>query len=95
MIFVTAIPFLLLYSFFMTCPRCEEGILKKVEFVPNGQIAFLCDTCQTLWLDNERITQSSGQPLHSFVPEDGYEYYIDIFDEKDQEHQPIIGKIVP
>lgn len=73
----------------MTCPKCEEGIIEKIKFKKDGSIAFLCDSCESLWLENENISVKSIHTLSSFSKDQDIEYTIEKLSEKDQDHEPI------
>lgn len=72
----------------MNCPKCEEGILKKIQFKTDGRVAFLCDFCESLWFEDESITFSTGHSLGNLIEGNDLEYSYEILDEKDQDHQP-------
>jgi hypothetical protein len=71
----------------MKCPKCDEGTLMKIQFKPNGKIAYHCNFCDALWFDNERIAVTTGHTLRTFTQgeEDEFEEY----DEQDEDHRPI------
>ena len=76
----------------MVCPKCEEGEIKKIKFKETGMIGFLCDYCDALWLEGERIAVTSNRTLRSYTRDEDLEYSIEELDEKDQEHQPLTTK---
>lgn len=65
----------------MTCPKCEEGIIKKITFKKSGEEALLCSGCETVWLPNENLLPNSGHFLDAFT-KDGDMEYIFTVDEK-------------
>ena len=73
----------------MICPKCEEGRFLKIQFNKNGQKAFLCDFCETLWLWGEDINFRTGHALESYVQSAGTEYTITEFEEKGQDYEPV------
>ena len=60
----------------MFCPKCELGEINKIQFKSSEKIAYLCDMCETLWLENESITSMSGHTLSSFANSLDREYVI-------------------
>lgn len=72
----------------MKCPKCDEGTIVRIRFRENGNLAFLCDFCDSLWLDGEDINFNTGHTLHAYTHGDQMEYIVEDIEEKDQEHQP-------
>lgn len=70
----------------MKCPKCDEGKLVKIKFKATGKIAYLCEFCDALWFDNERILPTTGHSMRVYSEGRVHEY--DEFDEQDQDHRP-------
>jgi len=64
----------------MTCPKCEEGTIKKITFKKNGENALFCSHCETVWLADESILANSGHLLNALT-KDGDMDYIFTLDE--------------
>lgn len=73
----------------MTCPKCEEGTIVSITFKRTGRYAYLCDSCEALWLEGEDINVSTGHTLESYSQGQGSEYTIEELQEQDQDHQPV------
>lgn len=71
----------------MKCPKCDEGKLVKIKFKASGKAAYLCDFCEALWFDNERISETTGHTLRAYTH--GEEDEFEIYDEQDQDHRPV------
>ncbi len=71
----------------MICPRCERGRIKKIGFKHIEAKAYICDFCDSMWYENERISSASGR-LFSSVSGKEDSYSVEEFDKEDQEHQP-------
>lgn len=67
----------------MKCPKCEEGLITSVVLKKSRQPAYLCDFCETLWLEGETITSTTGHPLNSGQDT---EYTLEPAGVKDQEN---------
>lgn len=72
----------------MNCPKCQEGTIDKIIFKKNGEGAYVCDLCESLWLEGEDIGTIS-HTLNSFSQSEDLGYSIDGTREKDQDHQPV------
>src|SRR6185312_4471772 len=72
---------------FMMCPRCNEGILQKIQVKDTGERAFLCDTCEGLWFEDEEIKQFCKRTLSMYGSGNDLEYGFSELDEKDQDHR--------
>ncbi len=68
----------------MKCPKCTEGNLGKIKFKAGEKIAYSCDFCDALWFDHERILETTGHSLSSYLT--GMEY--EELDEQDEDHRP-------
>lgn len=47
----------------MECPKCEEGKLRKIRFLANKKIPYLCDMCASFWYVGEPVDVSTGHSL--------------------------------
>ena len=74
----------------MICPKCEEGIIKKIFFKKNQRNAYLCDCCSTLWFEGEQIDGTSGKTIQSHTIDGEMEYtFVDV-DEADPDDQSVM-----
>lgn len=73
----------------MRCIRCEEGTLVKIQFKETGKRAYLCDFCESLWLEGMDISLGTGFMLNSYQRGVEREYTLDEIDEKDQNHKSV------
>lgn len=73
----------------MQCMKCDEGELKKILFIKTGQKAFVCDYCDTYWLEGEQIAYNTGHALDPYHPEDMSEYSAQELGETDADHQVV------
>lgn len=71
----------------MKCPKCDEGTLVKIQFKTSKKLADLCDYCDALWFDNEKISETTGHSLR--VYSQGEEAEFEEHNEQDQDHQPV------
>lgn len=71
----------------MTCPKCEEGTIKKVIIKMTGEEASLCDYCETLWLMGEEIKYNTGHPFDVVKQGEALEYTLEESEDEDQEHR--------
>lgn len=71
----------------MICPKCEEGTIKKVSFKSKKEIAYICEFCNSMWFEKERIGFDIGSIFSAISTERDTEYSIDDLDEKDQDHR--------
>lgn len=71
----------------MKCVRCEEGTLVKIRFKQSGKNAYLCDFCESLWLEGTDISLGTGFMLNSYQRGVEQEYTLDEAEDKDQEHR--------
>ena len=71
----------------MLCPKCEEGMLKKIQFKKNRKKAFLCDLCESFWWEDEHVTLQHAHALDRnaqiFAVPDTY----DLLKKQDKEEQ--------
>ena len=72
----------------MTCPKCAEGTMVKVTFKESGKGAYLCDFCESLWLEGSSISANTGFMLSSYQRGVEHEYTLEESEGKDQEHRP-------
>lgn len=73
----------------MTCPKCEEGKIKKILFKKDNRIGFLCDFCGAVWIEGENIKLTSGHVIESLKKDDEMEYtFVDI-DKEDEESKSV------
>ncbi|MBP9718911.1 MAG: hypothetical protein KBD46_00385 [Candidatus Levybacteria bacterium] len=61
----------------MKCPKCERGIVRKVTLKDKGQVAFLCNFCEMLWLEGEEIKENTGHPLDILTQGNAIEYTLE------------------
>lgn len=71
----------------MICPRCERGRIKKIGFKHLEEKAYICDFCDSMWYENERISFNSGRLFSSVSGREDLEYYIEEMGKEDQEHR--------
>ena len=65
----------------MICPKCELGEIKKVVFKKNERMAFLCESCGTVWTDDENISAQTGHLIQSQTRDGDTDYsFIDVED---------------
>lgn len=70
----------------MQCPKCEDGIISKIQFKDNKKLAYLCDSCDTVWFEDEKIDMTTGHPLKSSISEEhSVEDAFVYLDEEDEE----------
>lgn len=74
----------------MQCPKCEKGVLEKIQFTNDKKEAFLCDVCESMWFVGETITATTGHVLRGYQEGKGMEYSFIDTHEKDQDHQPVL-----
>ncbi len=55
----------------MICPKCNEGVVTKVIMKAVDEIAYVCEYCDTIWFENDKITTSTGRPLELYIEEGG------------------------
>lgn len=72
----------------MICPKCQEGRINKITFKKDNRIAYVCDYCESLWLEGEKIGPSSSHTLTSFSERD-LDFSYEEATKKDQDHQPL------
>lgn len=72
----------------MKCVRCEEGALVKIKFKESGKDAYLCDFCESLWLEGVDISLGTAFMLSSYQRGVEQEYSLDEAEDKDQENRP-------
>ncbi len=73
----------------MVCPRCEEGTLNRMSFKNSGKQGYLCDFCNTVWLENENLNRNTGHPFDSLNQGESIEYILEEAEDKDQEHRSV------
>ena len=73
----------------MQCIKCEEGVLKEIKFKRSGEIAYVCDYCETFWMRGEIIKYNTGHSINPYAPGDDYEYAVQERDKMDQDHQAV------
>lgn len=39
----------------VACPRCKQGWVCKVRYRQSGEVFFICEECEALWLENQPI----------------------------------------
>lgn len=67
----------------MTCPKCEDGTIKKLSFKNIPKTAYICDSCNSMWFENEKIDFNTGQLFSSISGDEDLEYSINELSEKD------------
>jgi hypothetical protein len=67
----------------MTCPKCEEGTIKKITFKKSGEDALFCNACETVWLANENILSNSGHLLDALTKDGDMEYTFTLDEKSD------------
>lgn len=72
----------------MICPKCEEGTIKTVVFRNIARRGNLCDFCETVWFENEEISQSTGHPFECIAHQDLKEYTLENTEETDEKRSP-------
>ncbi len=72
----------------MTCPKCGERMLIKIQLKKSQSIGLLCEFCEEVWFDYEPISENSGHSLHSILQEQGLAYTIDFESDSDSDDQP-------
>lgn len=72
----------------MRCVRCEEGTLVKIRFKDSGKGAYLCDFCESLWLEGTHVSLGTGYLLDSYQRGVEREYTLEENEDTDQEHRP-------
>lgn len=68
----------------MRCPKCDEGVIRKITFKKTGEDAYLCSNCETTWMIGENITANSGHLLDAFTKNGDMEYVFTIDENPDQ-----------
>ena len=51
----------------MSCPSCDQGALYRVTFPANGISSYMCDECNTLWLNHSDVGPETGYALHAIL----------------------------
>lgn len=73
----------------MFCPKCNEGIVIRIQFKRTYEPANMCNECRTVWFEGESISSSSGMPLEMYSQENGYEYTIEEIDREDFDQESV------
>lgn len=68
----------------MICPKCAEGMILSVKLKTTGEVAQLCDLCETIWYAGEDVVAETGHAIESYIHGNSHEYTIeDIVEEDD------------
>ena len=51
----------------MICPYCNQGKIEKAKLKTNNIIIFICEECDTVWRDNEKISNNTGEGFDFFA----------------------------
>lgn len=73
----------------MTCPKCELGNIISVRFKDFTKNASLCDFCETLWIEDEKISINNGHSFRAYSRDFDQELSIEMLETEDQDHNPI------
>lgn len=71
----------------MICPRCDEGLITTVCLKSTKKEAYLCNFCETLWVENEPISMDTGRPVDTLSYCEDREYTRGESENIDQEHR--------
>ncbi|GHH99912.1 hypothetical protein [Neobacillus kokaensis] len=54
------------------CPFCDgQGVICKAEIKALGRIIYICDECDTIWLDGEEINEENCKRFDDFMNQYG------------------------
>ena len=68
------------------CPYCDQGSVHKVRVKRTGAKLYLCDECDTVWCENEPVTDETGAPFDIIATGLGIEpLWSELETEKDKE----------
>lgn len=73
----------------MTCPKCGERMLIKIQLKKSQALGLLCEFCEEVWFDNEPMNEKTGHSLHSVLQEQGLAYTIDFESENGPDDTPV------
>lgn len=69
----------------MKCPKCEEGIIRKIVFKKGNSNGFLCEFCGAVWEEEEDIAENTGHPILSFTKDDDMAYTFVDAEDRDED----------
>lgn len=74
----------------MVCPKCEEGVLKTIQFKKSEKRAILCEYCGNVWFDKEEVFVNAGHAIQSLTKNGDNEYsFIDAAG-NEEETKPVV-----
>ena len=53
----------------MICPYCKQGEITKAKLKTNNSIIFICEECDTVWKEDEKISNITGKGFEFFAEE--------------------------
>ena len=53
----------------MVCPYCKQGEIIKARLKVNNSIISICEECDTVWKENEKISNTTGKGFEFIASE--------------------------
>ncbi|MCR1870473.1 hypothetical protein [Longicatena caecimuris] len=57
----------------MVCPYCEQGNVVQVKIKRTGKKIYICDECDTIWLNGETISHFNGTGFEEYAKANGFQ----------------------